>query len=143
MVMISTMVIDKVSHCLWTRLPQAHHMASNLAFHQLCSCCHLFYVALYCHAHNECFCTGYAANAADLSTVHTQQQKLSQQPVESTSEPMSQVEHQIPEDQRYSEADWAAYWQYYGEPQRIFAYAQLVLFTAMTLLRDGFECCKQ
>ncbi|KAL0018461.1 hypothetical protein WJX79_010025 [Trebouxia sp. C0005] len=41
-------------------------------------------------------------------------EKSSQEPVESTSEPISHVEHQIPEDQQYSEADWAAYWQYYG-----------------------------
>ncbi|KAA6418020.1 MAG: hypothetical protein FRX49_12020 [Trebouxia sp. A1-2] len=40
-------------------------------------------------------------------------EKSSQEPVESTSEPISHVEHQIPEDQQYSEADWAAYWQYY------------------------------
>ena len=59
---------------------------------------------------------GHAGNAADLSTVLTQQQRLSQQSVESTSEPISHVEHQIPEDQQYSEADWTAYWQYYGKP---------------------------
>ncbi|DBB01738.1 hypothetical protein WJX77_011804 [Trebouxia sp. C0004] len=53
-------------------------------------------------------------NAADLSTVHTQQQRLSQQPKELASEPISHVEHQVPEDQQYSEADWVAYWQYYG-----------------------------
>lgn len=53
-------------------------------------------------------------NAADLSTIHRQQQKLSQQPVESTSEPISHVEHYVPEDQQYSEADWTAYWQYHG-----------------------------
>ncbi len=58
---------------------------------------------------------GHAGSAADLSTVPTQQ-GLSQQSLESTSEPISHVEHQIPEDQQYSEADWSAYWQYYGEP---------------------------
>ena len=86
---------------------------------------------------------GHAGNAADLSTVLTQQQRLSQQSVESTSEPTSHVEHQVPEDQQYSEADWAAYWQYYGEPQCILAYAQLILSAAMTVPCDGLECCKQ
>ncbi|DBB14716.1 TPA: hypothetical protein ACH3X3_004337 [Trebouxia sp. C0006] len=57
---------------------------------------------------------GHAGNAADLSTVPTQQQRLSQQSLENTSEPIPQVEHQVPEDQQYSEADWTAYWQYYG-----------------------------
>ena len=83
---------------------------------------------------------GHAGNAADLSTIHRQQQKLSQQPVESTSEPISHVEHYVPEDQQYSEADWTAYWQYHGKPQCIAVYAKLILFTAMTIL---CECCKQ
>ncbi|DBA84367.1 TPA: hypothetical protein ACH3X2_006219 [Trebouxia sp. C0005] len=82
-------------------------------------------------------------NAADPSTIHIQPQKSSQEPVESTSEPISHVEHQIPEDQQYSEADWAAYWQYYGKPQCILAYVQLILFTAMTIRCDGLEGCKQ
>ncbi len=83
---------------------------------------------------------GHAGNAADLSTVPTQQQRLSQQSAESTSKPISHVEHQVPEDQQYSEADWTAYWQYYGKPQCIAVYAQLTLFIAMTIL---CECCKQ
>jgi hypothetical protein len=69
---------------------------------------------------------GHAGNAADLSTIHRQQQKLSQQPVESTREPSSHVEHQVPEDQQYREADWTAYWQYYGKPQCILTHAQLI-----------------
>ena len=86
---------------------------------------------------------GHAGNAADLSTVPTQQQRLSQQSLENTSEPIPQVEHQVPEDQQYSEADRTAYWQYYGKPQCILAYAQLIWFTAMTVLGDGLGCCKQ